>query len=63
MVEERCPQALVPVAVYFILLKRLDDFWWIKGKAENLLAAVKHELHSLGGEWSRWLEWPVGEVE
>jgi hypothetical protein len=61
MVEERCPQALVIVAVYCVLLKRIEELWWIRGKAENLLQAVKRELG--GWQWDEWLEWPVKEVE
>lgn len=61
MVEERCPQALVIVAVYCVLLKRVKELWWIKGKAENLLMAVKRGLSS--GEWDEWLKWSVEEVE
>ena len=61
MVEERCPQALLIVAVYCVLLKRTGQVWWIKGKAEDLLRAVKRELGS--EEWNEWLEWPIEEVE
>ena len=61
MVDERCPQALVLVAVYCVLLKRIERLWWIKGKAENLLSAVKRELGARG--WDEWLEWPLEEVE
>jgi hypothetical protein len=61
MVEERCPQALVIVAVYCVLLKRTGQVWWIKGKAEDLLRVVKSEL--VRQEWDEWLAWPVEEVE
>ncbi|KUJ11394.1 uncharacterized protein LY89DRAFT_243869 [Mollisia scopiformis] len=60
MVEEKCPQALILVAVYCILLKRIEGFWWIEGKAESLLEAVEGEL---GDGWQAWLEWPRREVE
>jgi hypothetical protein len=61
LVEERCPQALVIVAVYCVLLKRNEGLWWMRGKAENLLRAVRKELD--GGQWHTWLQWPVEEVE
>jgi hypothetical protein len=61
MVEERCPQALILVAVYCVLLKRLDEFWWIRGKAESLMGAVRRELPV--GMWDYWLEWPLRELE
>jgi len=36
----KCPQALVLVAVYCVLLKRIEEFWWIRGKAEKLVSGV-----------------------
>jgi hypothetical protein len=51
MVQERCPQALVIVAVYCILLKRNEELWWMRGKVENRLRAVRKELVS--GQWDR----------
>ncbi|KAL2061316.1 hypothetical protein VTL71DRAFT_7589 [Oculimacula yallundae] len=63
MVEDRVPQALILVAVYCVVLKRAEDLWYIKGKAESLLHAVERELRLKGGgEWERWLEWPKLEV-
>ena len=60
MVEERCPQALVLIAVYCILLKRLEELWWIRGKAENLLEKVKSELSD---ELWKWIQWPMAVIE
>ncbi|CZR65911.1 uncharacterized protein PAC_15811 [Phialocephala subalpina] len=48
MVEEKCPQVLVLVALYCILLKHIDEYWWIRGKVENLLDAVRNQLSLLG---------------
>lgn len=59
MVEERMPQALVLVAVYCVLLNRLDGFWWIKGKAENLLETIRKDLPD---GWNKWLAWPTEEI-
>ncbi|KAI9733558.1 MAG: hypothetical protein M1834_003160 [Cirrosporium novae-zelandiae] len=61
MVEERIPQALVLVAVYCILLKRLKELWWIRGKAEDLLEAVRRKVPDKS--WDKWLEWPLKEVQ
>lgn len=61
MVESRVPQALVLIAVYCVALKRAEDLWWIRGKAESLLGAVRRELSS-DERWERWLEWPMAEV-
>lgn len=61
MIDERCPQALVLVAVYCVLWKRDENHWWVKGKAENLLEAVRKELP--GTTWDAWLEWPMEELQ
>lgn len=60
MAEERCPQALIVVAVYCVLLKRAEGLWWMSGKAESLLIAVRRELR--GEEWNEWLDWPMMEI-
>jgi hypothetical protein len=44
IVEERHSQALAIVALYCAFLKPVEELWWIKGKAENLLRAIKREL-------------------
>jgi hypothetical protein len=59
LVEERVPEALLLVAHYCVLLKRLENMWWVKGKAENLLQTVRA---ALGDGWERWLQWPICEV-
>jgi hypothetical protein len=59
LMEERVPEALLLVAHYSILLKRLENLWWVKGKAENLLQTIRA---ALGPEWERWLQWPIDEV-
>jgi hypothetical protein len=59
LVEERVPEALLLVAHYCVLLKRLENLWWVKGKAENLLQTVRA---ALGDGWERWLQWPIDEV-
>ncbi|KAL3417208.1 C6 zinc finger domain-containing protein [Phlyctema vagabunda] len=59
MVEERYPQALVLIAVYCVLLKKIDHLWWIKGKAANLLAAVEKRLPP---GWEPWLAWAMQVV-
>jgi hypothetical protein len=60
MVEKRFPQALVLIAIYCILLKRVDEFWWMRGKAEGLFEAVQKELPDRS--WNKWLEWPAEQV-
>jgi hypothetical protein len=64
MVRQRNPQALVLLAHYCLLLKRVDERWWIEGKAEELLGKIARVLvaSEQGAEWERWIEWPVREV-
>lgn len=59
LIEERVPGALLLIAHYCVLLKRLENMWWVKGKAENLLETVRA---TLGDGWERWLNWPINEV-
>lgn len=60
MVGERFPQAWVLVAVYCVLLKRLDEYWCIRGTAKSLLGTVRRELPD--GLWEKWLQWPMEEM-
>lgn len=64
MISNRVPQALILLAHYTVLLKRNDERWWIKSKAEELLQKIYLELQRLpdGHEWIQWIQWPLGEV-
>lgn len=64
MITNRVPQALVLLAHYTVLLKRNDERWWIKNKAEELLQKIYLELQRLpdGNMWIEWIQWPLGEV-
>jgi hypothetical protein len=59
LIEAKVPEALLLVACYCVLLKRLQNMWWLEGKAESLLASVRA---ALGDGWERWLQWPIYEV-
>lgn len=59
MLSQKMPEALLVVCYYCLVLKRLGDTWWMKGKAENLLRTVMTEL---GGGWETWTRWPVEKV-
>ena len=59
MLADKMPQALLIVCHYCIVLKRLSETWWIKGKAENLLRTVMTEL---GDGWETWTRWPMEKV-
>ncbi|KAH8819927.1 hypothetical protein F5884DRAFT_762171 [Xylogone sp. PMI_703] len=59
LVEQKIPEALLLVATYCVLLKRVEYMWWVKGKSRYLLERV---LAELGQGWERWTYWPIEEV-
>lgn len=52
---ERRPEAMVILAHYAALLRRVDDQWYMEGWAKYL---VKQIDSALGEEWKTWLAWP-----
>ncbi|KAE9365700.1 hypothetical protein N431DRAFT_495574 [Stipitochalara longipes BDJ] len=59
MLSEKRPEALLVICYYCLVLKRIGETWWMKGKAENLLRTVMTEL---GGGWETWTRWPIKVV-
>jgi len=59
MLEKKVLEALLLVAHYCTLLKRLQRLWWINGRPESLLRTV---LNLLGNGWERWTQWPIDVV-
>jgi hypothetical protein len=59
MLSEKRPEALLIICCYCLVLKRMGETWWMKGKAENLLRTVMTEL---GGGWETWTRWPIQVV-
>lgn len=55
LLVERRPRALVIFMHYCALFTLVEEFWWSKGSA--LFELQRCEM-CLGGEWSRWIEWP-----
>lgn len=56
---ERRPRALVIMAYFCTLWKRMEHLWWAKGNAEYELAKVKRMLSP---EWHPYLEWPSSQI-
>jgi hypothetical protein len=61
LIEAKVPEALLLVACYCVLLKRLQNMWWLEGKAESLLASVRAALGDgweggFSGQYMRFLE-------
>jgi Fungal specific transcription factor domain len=59
LLDRKCPEALILLAYYCVLLKRFESYWFFNGHAERLLSVVRQEL---GREWLHWLEWPTQVV-
>ncbi|RDW64887.1 hypothetical protein BP6252_10538 [Coleophoma cylindrospora] len=62
LVEDRVPEALLILANYCVMLKRLDSVWWCRGIADNLLRTLFKFLGGEMGKWERYLRWPIEEV-
>lgn len=60
LVQSLDPLALVLLAIYCVLLKRADEYWWLEGSAEKLLRIIVKQLPP---EWHSWIEWPMREVK
>ncbi|KAE9382150.1 hypothetical protein N431DRAFT_393968 [Stipitochalara longipes BDJ] len=56
LMQERRPEALVILAHYCVLLKKVDSCWWLAGVGNRMLAAIDE---ALGLEWRPWIEWPL----
>lgn len=61
LVEASVPEAMLILASYAVVLKRLEYMWWCIGAAERLLAIA---LNALGPEerWEEYLRWPIEKV-
>lgn len=62
LVEDRIPEALLILASYCVILKKMDDVWWCRGIANNLLMTLIKFLGGEKGRWKRYLRWPIEEV-
>jgi hypothetical protein len=56
LMGEHRPEALVILAHYCVLLKKVNSCWWLEGVGERLLMAIDREL---GLDWRQWIEWPL----
>jgi Orsellinic acid/F9775 biosynthesis cluster protein D/Fungal specific transcription factor domain len=56
LLKERDPAALVVLAHYCILLRPLEDNWYMHGYTSRLLSRIYTQLDE---EWYTWLQWPL----
>ena len=59
LLRERDPAALILLAHYCILLRRLEDVWYICGYGRRLLSRIYRQLDE---KWHPWLQWPLEEI-
>jgi len=53
---DRRPEALVLLAYFCVLLKKLDSCWYFKGLGGALLEGIQEEL---AVEWRPWIQWAI----
>ncbi|KAH8749727.1 hypothetical protein F5883DRAFT_580605 [Diaporthe sp. PMI_573] len=61
LVEASVSEAMLILASYAVVLKRMDYIWWCRRTAEGLLAVA---MNALGAEerWVEYLRWPIEKV-
>ncbi|RDA90509.1 hypothetical protein CP533_0836 [Ophiocordyceps camponoti-saundersi (nom. inval.)] len=57
LIQEKRPRALVILACFYALLKRVDGIWWLNGVARREVAGLV-SLFDPASPWRRHLEWP-----
>jgi hypothetical protein len=69
LVSQHCPEALVLLAHYCLLLSKIDNVWWLKGISRHLLRSVCRMIGKVGnagdggeGKWEAWISWPLQEL-
>ncbi|KAH8800177.1 hypothetical protein F5884DRAFT_686022, partial [Xylogone sp. PMI_703] len=59
LVSQRIPEALLVLAHYCLLMKKIEDFWYMKGCAARILHQCQKDLSP---EWWSLLDWPVSVI-
>ena len=58
--NERRPGALILLACYCVLLDRVQNCWYVEGRAAQLMSHVRANLDP--GLWT-WIQWPLQVIE
>lgn len=58
--KHRKPMALVVLAHYCVLLRRLELFWWSKGWSRHLFTAIDRSIEN---DWRSLIQWPMQIIE
>ena len=59
MLNERRPEALVLLAHYCVILRHLDDYWWMRGWATHIVENIQRELDE---NWLYFIQWPTNVI-
>ena len=59
LLSDEHPGALILIAHYCILLRRLESYWYMKGYAAGLLSRIQSRI---GQKWYNWIAWPLQDV-
>lgn len=58
LIYERNPEALVILAHYCVMLKKIDYNWYFSGVGAGMLAAIGGELDE---DYAPWIEWAIAQ--
>jgi len=56
LLHHQHPIALIILAHYCVLIKKIETVWYLRGLGQSLLSSI-HEV--LSQRWRPWLEWPM----
>lgn len=56
LLHQRRPEALVILAHYCTLLKKVNSYWYLKGLGQKLLTEISRTLEP---QWQPWIAWAV----
>ena len=59
LLKEDHPKALIVFAYYCVLLKRAEEYWYLRGQGRKVLADIRRRLEY---SWECWIAWPLHEL-
>lgn len=59
LLELPTQEAVAIFAYFFVVLKRLDDQWWLQGWADHLMSQA---YATLDDEHRLWIGWPIEQI-
>ncbi|KAF1809714.1 hypothetical protein P152DRAFT_476135 [Eremomyces bilateralis CBS 781.70] len=59
LIEEKCPESLIILAHFAVLLGKIPHLWWSERRSTALALKVKIIMEP---RWWPWLEWPMSRL-